>query len=90
MLLFGLQNLHLALAHPTPVITMVTALQMKKMKVLSVNALKAGKVKTAKLVSLIDFGVSLALSWTLKVISRPCMIIYPMFLSNVLYSSLQT
>ena len=34
------------------------ALQMKKMKVLSVNALKAGKAKTAKLVSLIDFGVS--------------------------------
>lgn len=58
LILFDLQHLHLALAHPTPVITMVTALQMRKMKVLIVNALKAGKAKTAKLVSLIDFGVS--------------------------------
>lgn len=53
LLLFCLQNLHLALSHPIPVITMVTALQTKKMKVLSVTALKAGKAKTAKLVSLI-------------------------------------
>ena len=56
MLLFCLQNLHPALAHPTPVITMVTAPQTKKMKVLTVNASKAGKAKTAKLVSLIDIG----------------------------------
>lgn len=55
LLLFCLQNLHLALSHPTPVITMVTALQAKKMKVLNVNALKAGKAKTAKLVSLIGY-----------------------------------
>lgn len=56
LLLFCLQNLHLALSHPTPVITMVTALQTKKMKVLSVSALKAGMAKTAKLVSVI-YGV---------------------------------